>query len=188
MRLEPPKKLSFRPGIRADPEPLNGPDGGTAAGGVTNLFPHRDLSGIIHSNRTMFLVGVFRDSAGGNPAGTPPASLGFSDPENFGVLAPQLNQLFFVGDGRTDNTNDIQSFLVPTGATRLFLGFADGNSFIGFPGHYSDNSGQLVADFAFTAVPEPSTYALIGIALGGTASYSWRRRRQQLALLARESE
>src|SRR5262245_17584697 len=47
----------------AVPEPFNGPDGGTAAGGVTNILAFRDLSGIIHSNRTMFLAGVFRDAA-----------------------------------------------------------------------------------------------------------------------------
>lgn len=160
-------------------DPFNGPDGGTGAGGVTNLLPFRDISGLVHSNRTMFLVGVFRDNSPGAPGGPAPGSLAFSDPENFTALAPQLNQLFFIGDGRTDNTNTVQTFLVPTGATRLFLGFADGFGFTGLPGHYSDNSGQVVADFAFTPIPEPSALALVGLASGlGLVARSrhWRRR------------
>lgn len=168
----------------AVPEPFNTADGGIFAGGVTNINSHRDLAGIIHSNRTMFLVGVFRNSTPGNPAGTPPARLGFSDPENFGVLSPLLNQVFFIGNGLTDNTNTVQSFLVPTGSTQLFLGFADGNSFVGGTGHYGDNSGQLVADFAFTAIPEPSTYLLVGSVVTGVALYRLRKQRQRKKLLA----
>ncbi len=149
-------------------DPLNGPDGGTGAGGVTNMESFRDVSGLIHSNRTMFLVGVFRDSNAGSPGGTPPVRLGFSDPENFLTLSPLLNQMFFIGDGRTDDTNAVQTFFVPAGATRLYLGFADGFSFTGFPGHYGDNTGELVADFEFTPVPEPAvSLTAAGIFLGG---------------------
>ncbi|HMP04110.1 MAG TPA: PEP-CTERM sorting domain-containing protein [Gemmatales bacterium] len=153
-------------------DPFNGPDGGTGAGGVTNLLSFRDVSGIIHSNRTMFLVGVFRDDSPGAVGGPAPDRLAYSDPENFTSFAPLLNQTFFIGNGRTDSTGTIQQFLVPAGATRLFLGFADGFSFIGLPGAYSDNSGQLVADFAFTPIPEPSVSLLV---LGAGIGLVWRR-------------
>lgn len=162
-------------------DPFNGPDGGTGAGGVTNMNAFRDISGLFHGNRTMFLVGVFRDSNPGAPGGTPPGSLNFSDPENFLTLSPQLNQLFFIGDGRTDNTNTVQTFFVPAGATVLYLGFADGFSFTGFPGHYGDNSGQLLADFAFTPVPEPAVSCLmIGAVVGGLLVYRRHQTRSKM--------
>jgi hypothetical protein len=157
----------------------NGPDGGTEAGGVTNLTPHRDISGILHSNRTMFLVGVFRDSSPGSPSGPAPASLSYSDPENFLTAAPLLNQIFFIGDGRTDDTNQIQTFEVPAGATRLFLGFADGAAFTGFPGFYDDNSGSFTADFEFSPIPEPSLVTLT--ALGGAGCILSHRNRKRAA-------
>jgi hypothetical protein len=47
--------------------------------------------------------------------------------------------VFFIGSGRTVN--------VPTEATRLYLGIADGYGFAGAPGHYSDNSGTFAATF-----------------------------------------
>lgn len=153
----------------------NGPDGGTEAGGTTNLTSHRDISGIQHSNRTMFLVGVFRDSSPGSPSGPAPSSLSYSDPENFLTAAPLLNQIFFIGDGRTDDTNEIQTFLVPAGATRLFLGFADGFAFTGSPGFYDDNSGSLTADFAFSPIPEPSLVGLTALA-GAGCVLGYRRR------------
>lgn len=163
----------------------NGPDGGVEATGDTYIISYRDISGIIHPNRTMFLVGAFRDSSPGNPGGTPPARLSFLHPENFLTLAPQLNQTFFIGDGRTDDTNTVQTFVVPTGATRLFLGFADSFSFGDLPGGllpgaYSDNTGELVADFTFSTVPEPSTLLLVFGAVGG----GWLARRKIARLQA----
>lgn len=51
----------------------------------------------------------------------------------------------------------IQQFAVPAEATRLFLGFADANSFRGNPGSYFDNSGSFTVTF--------------NIAASGTCSY-----------------
>ena len=67
-----------------------------------------------------------------------------------GVLAvPQacivsFDQSFFVGDGLTGTgTGTVQRFVIPEGATALYLGFADGNYFAGDPSWYSDNTGSI---------------------------------------------
>jgi hypothetical protein len=44
---------------------------------------------------------------------------------------------------------------VPTGATRLFLGFADGFGFNGPAGHYDDNEGSVQINVS-TAAPKPA--------------------------------
>jgi hypothetical protein len=97
---------------------------------------------------------------------------------SFAQLAPQLNQIFFIGDGLTGSgLGNIQRFLVPNQATRLFLGFADGASVQGFPpipglpAYYNDNTGSVVANFqiqpATEPVPEPGTM------LGALACVAW---------------
>jgi Flp pilus assembly protein TadG len=71
------------------------------------------------------VIGVFMsDSA--PVAGQAPADLDFTtdDQRNFTSLSPKLNQTFFIGDGRTDGGNP-QQFVVPAGATRLFIGNMD---------------------------------------------------------------
>jgi Flp pilus assembly protein TadG len=71
------------------------------------------------------VVAVFLDDS--VPSGTPPANLDFTTPASreFSTLSPQLKQVFFVGDGRrSDGT--IQQFVVPPGATRLYIGKMDG--------------------------------------------------------------
>lgn len=75
------------------------------------------------------LVGVFLNDSQPNTSGAPPG-LNFS-PQGLGTgfttLSPALKQVFFIGDGRTGTgTGAIQQFVVPTGATRLFLGTVDG--------------------------------------------------------------
>ncbi len=67
------------------------------------------------------LVGVFLDDNQPNYT-TAPQSLDFSTAgsRNFQVLSPQLKQLFFIGDGKTDG-GTTQEFVPPPGATRLYL-------------------------------------------------------------------
>ena len=137
--------------------PFNGADGGTFASN-TNINSRDGISGLIHTNRNLFLAGVFiGDDVPSAPA---PPRLSFTDPENFDLLAPLVGQTFFIGDGRRDDTAAQQQFLAPAGATRLFLGFIDGVS--GNAGAYSDNSGSLTADLS--VVPEPATAGLLGAA------------------------
>lgn len=121
-----------------------GADGGDCAGGNTDLKTAGKISGIKHGQRTMFLVGVF---LGAKPPAKAPAVLDFSDDKQgtkFIKLEPALGQVFFIGDGKPgDPKGDTHDFVVPKGATRLFLGYADGYNFQGTPGAYGDNKGGL---------------------------------------------
>ena len=118
------------------------PDGGTCAGGNTDIRAANGISGIIDHERTQFLVGVF---LGPSPSGATraPATLDFSAAnkgDSFAELSPLIGQTFFIGDGFT-RSGLSQRFMVPAGATRLFLAFADAFSFQGAPGAYDDNTG-----------------------------------------------
>jgi hypothetical protein len=129
-----------------------GPDGGPFASGTTDITSYGGIAGVIDSQHTMFLVGVFLDAS--EPADPAPACLDFSTGqlgENFVVLAPAIGQVFYIGDGLTGTgTGATQSFLVPATATRLQLGFADAQEFgdpTSAPGFYGDNTGQVTAIF-----------------------------------------
>lgn len=118
-----------------------GPDGGDCAGGNTNLETAGTISGIVASDRTLFMVGVFL----GKAAPTAPERLDFSPGHrgvDFAELAPAVGQVFFIGDGLTA-TGAQQRFAIPPGATELYLGYADGYAFQGTPAAYGDNTGGL---------------------------------------------
>ncbi|MBX5497277.1 MAG: PEP-CTERM sorting domain-containing protein [Bryobacteraceae bacterium] len=128
----------------------------------TKMEAQNNLSGIEVPNG-LFLAGVF---LGPNlPPGPPPATWVYSP---FNVLTPLLAQVFFIGDGLTGTgTGDVQQFVVPAGATRLFLGFVDGNNswaFQGLNSHYGDNGGEIEGDVY--ALPEPATMVLMAAGLG----------------------
>lgn len=119
-----------------------GPDGGTCAGGDTDILAANGIAGIVDHQHTQFLVGVFLGNT--NPA-RPAARLDFSDAargNSFAELSPLVGQTFFIGDGTTPSGLP-QRFVIPPGATRLYLGFADAFSFQGPPGAYGDNTGGL---------------------------------------------
>jgi hypothetical protein len=85
------------------------------------------------------LIGVFLDdSIPGNFS--PPAALDFSTASNrdFASLYPALRQSFFIGDGK-DSAGNVQEFIVPAGATRLFLGTMDSYK-------WSDNIGSFTVN------------------------------------------
>jgi hypothetical protein len=133
----------------------NGPDGGSYWGGVTNVPAWKGISGIQDNHTTMFLVGVFL-GPNGQPAKAP-ANLNVTNGHNVASVSPLIGQQFFIGDGRT-NAGALQSFNVPTGATSLYLGFAES---FGFgnpnlqPGYYDDNGGMLTVDVeSSSALPD----------------------------------
>jgi hypothetical protein len=148
------------------------PDGRAFLSG-TNISSYGGISGIRNDNAIGFLVGVFLNDS--EPTGSGQAALDFTNRTSLPELSPHLNQTFFIGDGLTGSgVGNIQRFFVPNQATRLFLGFADGNVIQGLPGTYNDNTGSVVANFdiqpATESVPEPGTIlsALACVAWGVT--------------------
>jgi hypothetical protein len=154
-----------------------GPDGTSIAGYTgTNIgCTSCGLSNIQFIGVQMFLVGVFLDPST-VPSGPNPAQLpAYTASSVLGAsFSPGLGQVFFIGDGQ--GTAGAQTFVIPSGAGRLFLGFADGTPLFGSSGSvaiasaYGDNgSSALTATFAISAVPEPGTRALFVIGLAGVA-------------------
>ncbi|MFN8489074.1 MAG: cohesin domain-containing protein [Caldilineaceae bacterium] len=120
----------------------------------TDINSYDGIAGIMHEDRNMFLVGIFLTDA--TPIDPAPERLHFADTNDFTELHPALNQIFFIGDGRTAN-GTLQAFYVPETATRLFLGFADAFDFHGDPCCYDDNQGELTVNFEFiTPVGTPT--------------------------------
>ena len=126
-----------------------GSDGGLAGGpdsngypGGSNIFSLKSISG--YEGPQFALSGVFTN---GHPSGSPPADYSFGGGTEPSTFSPQLNQVFFIGDGLTgtnSNSGSPQLFIVPANATELWLGFADAVDFNGPPGTYGDNVGSLI--------------------------------------------
>lgn len=119
------------------------------------------------------LIGVFTADAM-PPLGTAsvlPPSLDFTTSgltRNFTLLTPELRQIFFIGDGRTDG-GVLQEFLVPSGATHLFLAIDDS------PGTYVGNPGGFTV--GIEAVPEPSSILALLVGLGSLGGVMRLKRR-----------
>jgi hypothetical protein len=148
----------------------NGIGDGRAYLSGTNISSYGGISGIRNDNAIAFLVGVFLTDS--EPTDPTPLALDFTNNTSFEEISPRLNQTFFIGDGLTGSgVGNIQRFLVPNQATRLFLGVADGLNVQGAPGHYHENTGSVVANFdiqpATEPVPEPGTI------LGALACVAW---------------
>jgi len=108
----------------------------------TKIQSWQGISGAVNEQRSMYLVGVFLPAA--NPTDPAPASGVHTQSEFTTAFQPSLGQVFAIGNGQTfDGVQQV--FVVPTGATRLFLGFVDGLKFQGLPGYYHDNAGTLKA-------------------------------------------
>ena len=136
----------------------HGPDGGTISG--VTVFAFGGLSGF-NSDLTLPLGGVFlTDAAPQDPA---PPTLDFSSQGlglDFLTLSPLIGQVFFIGDGQTSG-GVTQTFSVPAGATRLYLGCPDSPFGNGLPGAYDDNAGTL--NLMVTPVPEPGMGVLSSV-------------------------
>ena len=174
------QNISFTPGTTVVPDGLQ-LNGLPSFGLSTNVLSYQGISGIQLEQGSGFLTGVFLSASA--PAGAGPSRLGFTNngtggltATSFASLAPVLNQTFFIGDGLTGNgAGSQQVFYVPDGATRLFLGYADGYAYSGLPGAYYDNAGATKVSFSVSAVPEPETYAMMLAGLG-LLGFAARRR------------
>ena len=133
-----------------------GPDG-ISNSPTNNYFTAVEgISGFVDYSRIWTLAGVFLDDS--EPASPAPSSLDFSDAaigHSFSSLAPQIRQIFFIGDGLTGTgSGSKQIFVVPPTATRLALAPLDI--------YYNDNSGSFMATFAVSSglpVPAPTIEA-----------------------------
>ena len=137
---------------------------------ATNIsYSGTTISGIQFASVEFFLVGVFLD------AGLPTSQVasigdygaaGSGITSTQGIYTPLIGQTFFIGDGMTGNqTGAEQQFIVPTGATRLYLGFADAMFFNGQAGAYNDNGGSFAVNLQIVPAPEPGTVALVALGL-----------------------
>ena len=157
--------------------------GGNGLGG-SNLTAFGGISGYLGPQGP--LVGVFLDDA--IPSSGAPVRLDFRPVSSGGLgidfmsLAPDLGQIFYIGDGITSG-GDFQSFTAPAGATRVFFGIPDGFGFVGAPGAYDDNDGRYVIGVGINepppAVPVPAAVWLFGTALLGLLGF--RRRSSSAA-------
>ena len=143
--------------------PLVGPDGDPGA-----IFAHfagaangmSDIRGPIAA-----LVGVFLTDAQPD-TNLPPARLDFSTPasRDFATLAPELQQVFFIGDG-LNGLSQVQNFVTPDGATRLYLGIHDGFGWFNNEGSFEVTVTNTSAQTP-PAVPLPAGGVLLMSALG----------------------
>lgn len=158
------------------------PDGG---GFVMDISGINGLSGLT-GNTDVPLVGVFTTNT--DPfGGVAPGTLTF-DANNPTNLSPLLNQVFYIGDGRSGLNNGsgaLLNFTAPSTATQLYLGVIDAYGFNGTTGYYSDNKGSfsVQATLLGRAVPEPSSWAMMIIGFGaiGLSFGPLRKRSTQLA-------
>ena len=153
-------------------DPLFGPDGNQ-----TVIIHHTEgaLNGIADITAPLSsLIGVFLSSS--SPIGSiPPAGFDFSTlvSQSQTLLAPALDQPFFIGDGYT-SASIPQQFVVPSGASRLFLGVMDGNQ-------WNNNRGAFSVN---VDVPEPQSLLTVGAGMLGLAVYLRRPRGGALADLS----
>jgi hypothetical protein len=128
----------------------NDPDGVGAAPATSSNTGTSSISGMVAPGAG-YLVGLFVPAGG--PTGTAPTALDFTSAglgTSFTSLSPQLDQVFFIGDGLTgEGTGTQQTFNVPAGAGQLWLGISDAGGYNGAPGAYGDNLGVYSVNFAF---------------------------------------
>jgi hypothetical protein len=133
-------------------------DGGTPTSGPDGSFFFATVSSNGISGATWpvnALVGVFLDDSLPTSSAAP-ASLDFSAGAGTGftTLSPALKQAFFIGDGLTGTgSGATQSFVIPAGATRLFLGTSDGVGWF-------NNSGSFAVTVTAVAAPPPAAAPL----------------------------
>jgi len=139
----------FEPNI-----PSDGPNGETGYR-TSDAYGAQNGLSAVYNVPVDGLMGVFLGP--GVPSGTAPAGLDFSGGAiSYTSLSPLVDQVFYMGDG------SVQSLVVPTGATRLFLGTMDG-----FGWYNNVGAFNVTLQNVTTTVPDGgSTMAMVGVAFG----------------------
>lgn len=121
--------------------PSVGPDGGYD-GHAIDIDSYGGISGMVGGTIGASLDAVF--TGPDEPADPAPSRLNYSTPvsQNSVEYRPLLNQSFFVGDAVNDSGVQ-QTFVVPDGATTLWLGLEDAPNLDGLPGTYDPNTGSF---------------------------------------------
>ena len=154
----------------------NDPDGVGAAPATSSNTGTSSISGMVAPGAG-YLVGLFVPAGG--PTGAAPTALDFTSSglgTSFTSLSPQLDQVFFIGDGLTGNgTGTQQTFNIPTGAGQLWLGISDAGFYNGAPGAYGDNLGLYTVGLSVNApgssavtVTETAPSGLTLVSMAGT--------------------
>lgn len=157
-----------------------GPTGGDNPDGneVGSMSTYGDGLSAPIAVRYNALVGVFLTDADQTGSVTP-APLDFAAGLDFTTLSPGIGQIFFIGDGLTSDSNAgehggaRQSFVVPDGATRLFLGTSDGFGWF-------NNGGRFIVDTIVgepAPLPLPASLPLLAAGLGALLLRARRRGR-----------
>lgn len=134
--------------------PLVGPEGNVMAVTAHALGAEHGIADLTAPYNS--LCGVFLDASQPDLTAAP-AGLSFATPasRDFLSISPVLKQPFFIGDGKT-SLNVVQQFVVPAGATRLFLGTLECCN-------WNNNPGSLQVE-VFDPCPtpvEPQTWTVI---------------------------
>jgi hypothetical protein len=180
--------------------PHNPPDGGFHFSGPRSEDGLTSINDIANYYRMPInaLVGVFLGP--GLPTSNPaPGLLNFGIHDlghgtyvgmKFTTLSPELQQTFFIGDGLTGRgSGSVQTFIAPTGATRLYLGVVDGVHWGNNTGGYDVcvNCGSAVSELSSdSVVPEPSTWAMMLLGFAGLSYASFRKSRRSPGADVRE--
>jgi PEP-CTERM motif len=158
------------------------PDGGASSMNITGANGLSSLSG----NGNIPLVGVFTTNTDPSVS-VAPSALSF-DKNAPASLSPLLDQVFYIGDGLSGYNNPAGTsltFTAPSNATRLYLGVIDAYFFGNTTGYYNDNKGSFTVDVNLnSAVPEPSTWAMLILGFAGLGFMAYRRKSKPALMAA----
>jgi hypothetical protein len=151
-------------------EPTDPPDGACPACGFYQLSTSSLGTGISNVIGPVdALYGVFLSNADPTTL-TAPTNLNFTGTGGIGLdftdLSPDLQQVFFIGDGLDGNgAGNFQNFYVPTGATRLYFGMLDGSGWYNNTGSFSVTIDDPSLTGQGGSAPEPASMLLMGAGL-----------------------